>query len=160
VPWLPQRKGFLMDMNRAFFMKKEERKPQWKLIDAKGKVLGRLATQLADILRGKDKPDFTHHTDGGDYVVIINAEQIVLTGKKWDDKIYDRYTGWMGGYKTRTARQLRPAELIHLAVLRMLPKNKLSAQIIKKLKVYVGSEHPHMAQLGTPAKASEETKAA
>lgn len=140
-----------MDMNKAFFMKKEERNPQWKLIDAKGKVLGRLATQLADMLRGKDKPEFTHHTDGGDYVVIINAEQVVLTGKKWDDKIYDKYTGWMGGYKTRTARQLRPEELINLAVLRMLPKNKLSAQIIKKLKVYAGSEHPHKAQFASAA---------
>lgn len=147
-----------MDMNRAFFMKKEERKPQWKLIDAKGEVLGRLATQLADILRGKDKPDFTHHTDGGDYVVVINAEQIVLTGDKWDGKIYDRYTGWMGGYKTRTARQLRPAELITFAVRGMLPKNKLSAQIIKKLKVYVGSEHPHAGQFANTEK--QETKAA
>lgn len=144
-----------MDMNKAFFMKKEERNPKWKLIDAKGEVLGRLATQIADILRGKDKPDFTHHTDTGDYVVIINAEQVVLTGNKWDGKIYDKYTGWMGGYKTRTARQLRPAEMITFAVRGMLPKNKLSAQILKKLKVYVGNEHPHHGQFVITEKASE-----
>lgn len=149
-----------MDMNKAFFMKKEERNPQWKLIDAKGEVLGRLATQLADMLRGKDKPDFTHHTDTGDYVVVINAEHIVLTGDKWDGKIYDRYTGWMGGYKTQTARQLRdkrPADVIIFAVRGMLPKNKLSAQILSKLKVYTGSEHPHQAQLSSPKAAAATT---
>lgn len=138
-----------MDMNRTFFLKKEERNPQWKLIDAKGEVLGRLATRVADMLRGKDQAAFTHHTDSGDYVVIINADQIVLTGDKLDGKIYARYTGWMGGYKEETAREKqakRPEEIIMLAVRGMLPKNKLSAQIIKKLKVYAGSEHPHQAQ--------------
>lgn len=145
-----------MDMNKAFFLKKEERNPQWKLIDAKGEVLGRLATRLADILRGKDQPGFTHHTDSGDYVVVINAEQVVLTGNKFDGKIYAKYTGWMGGYKEETARQKhakRPEDLILFAVRGMLPKNKLSAQILKKLKIYVGAQHPHQAQLTHEVKA-------
>ncbi len=143
-----------MDMNRMFFLKKEERNPQWQLIDAKGEVLGRLATKITDILRGKHKPSFTHHTDTGDYVVVINVEHVVLTGDKWDGKIYDKYTGWMGGYRTQTARQLRdkhPHEVLIKAVRGMLPKNKLSSQIIKKLKVYAGSEHPHKAQLASQA---------
>lgn len=139
-----------MDMNRTFFLKKEERKPDWKLIDAEGKVLGRLATEIADTLRGKDKAHYTPHTDSGDYIVVINAEKIALTGDKWDGKIYDRYTGWIGGYKTRTARDIReksPENLVIFAVRGMLPKNKLSSQIIKKLKVYAGDKHPHQAQL-------------
>lgn len=147
-----------MDMNRAFFLKKEARNPQWRVIDAKGEVLGRLATQIADILRGKDKPAFTHHTDAGDYVVVINAQDVVLTGDKWDGKVYDRYTGWMGGYKTETARvkhTKRPGDLVLFAVRGMLPKNKLSRQIIKKLKVYAGSEHPHQAQMTSEVKAAQ-----
>jgi len=136
--------------NKAFFKKKEDRDPQWILIDAEGKVLGRLATQIADTLRGKNKPEYTPHTDCGDYVVVINAEKIVMTGKKMTDKIYDRYTGWMGGYKTQTAKEVmekHPTKLIELAVERMLPKNRLRKDIFKKLKVYAGSEHPHGAQL-------------
>src|SRR6478752_7908431 len=108
-----------MDMNRAFLLKKEDRNPQWHLIDADGKVLGRLATQIADILRGKDRPEFTPHTDSGDYVVVINAEKIHLTGNKWEGKVYDKYTGWIGGYKTETAQELMakdPTELIMRAV--------------------------------------------
>lgn len=139
-----------MDMNKTFFLKKEEHVPQWRVIDAKGKVLGRLATQLADILRGKDKPSFTPHADGGDYVVVINAEKIKLTGNKWNTKIYDRYTGYIGGYRTRTAqemRETRPEEIITLAVKRMLPKNRLSRTLIEHLKVYAGPEHPHKAQV-------------
>ena len=139
-----------MLLNKAFYMKNEARDPKWRVIDADGQVLGRLATQLADILRGKDKPEFTLHTDCGDYVVIINAEKIKLTGDKWDDKEYARYTGWMGGYKVRTAKEMRatyPEDIITLAVERMLPKNRLSRQIIKKLKVYAGPNHPHAAQV-------------
>lgn len=137
-------------MNKAFYLKKEVHAPKWHVIDAEGKVLGRLATQIADMLRGKDKPEYTPHTDGGDYVVVINAEKIKLTGNKWAGKIYDRYTGYIGGYRTRTAKEMRekdPAAIITLAVKRMLPKNRLNREIIKKLKVYAGSDHPHKAQL-------------
>lgn len=139
-----------MNFNRAFFLKKEDRKPQWRVIDADGEILGRLATRIADILRGKDKPTFTPHEDGGDYVVVINAEKIALTGNKLEGKIYDWHTGWMGGYKTRTAKdQLakHPTSLIELAVKRMVPKGKLGRAVLKKLKVYAGSEHPHQAQV-------------
>ena len=136
-----------MDMNRIFFLRKEDKNPKWRLIDAEGKVLGRLATEVANMLRGKDKPEFTPHADAGDYVVIINADKIVLTGDKWEGKIYDRYTGWMGGYKVTTARDLmakHPTRIVELAIRGMLPKNKLNRQLIKKLKVYAGAEHPHV----------------
>lgn len=89
-----------MDMNRAFFLRKEDTNPQWRVIDANGKVLGRLATEIADVLRGKDQATFTPHTDSGDYVVIINASKIVLTGNKWEDKEYVTVSGWMGGKKS------------------------------------------------------------
>lgn len=138
-----------MDMNRVFFLRKEDRKPQWKVIDAEGQTLGRLATQIAETLRGKDKAHFTPHTDGGDYVVVINAEKIHLTGNKWEGKEYARYTGWIGGYKVRSAQEMlakHPTDIITLAVRGMLPKNRLSRQVIKKLKVYVGNQHPHQAQ--------------
>lgn len=139
-----------MDMNKTYYSKKEAHTPNWRVFDANNKVLGRLATEIADAIRGKDKPEFTPHSDAGDYVVVINAEKIKLTGDKWDGKIYDRYTGYMGGYKTRTAREQRekdPTHIIHHAVKGMLPKNKLSNQQIKKLKVYAGSKHPHAAQI-------------
>ncbi len=141
-----------MDMNRAFFLRKEDKKPQWKLIDAEGQILGRLATRIANMLRGKDKPWYTAHTDSGDYVVIINADKIVLTGNKWRDKEYTRYTGWMGGFKITTAQEMlkkHPTNLIEHAVKGMLPKNKLNRQILKKLKVYTGAEHPHKAQIAS-----------
>jgi large subunit ribosomal protein L13 len=139
-----------MDMNRSFFIKTSQRNPQWRLIDAKGQTLGRLATKLADALRGKDKPTYTPHNDAGDYVVVINAEQIVLTGKKWTDKIYVTHSGWMGGKKETSARDLmakHPTRILELAVKRMLPKNKLANALFRKLKVYAGSEHPHAAQI-------------
>ncbi|HZW61950.1 MAG TPA: 50S ribosomal protein L13 [Candidatus Babeliales bacterium] len=139
-----------MDMNNAFFKRKEDRNPKWRLIDANGKVLGRLATEVADILRGKDKAEYTPHTDAGDYVVIVNADKVVLTGNKWEDKIYQSYSGWVGGLKEKTAEQVKPEFVIEHAVLGMLPKNKLSRQIIKKLKVYAGEQHPHGAHM--PAK--------
>lgn len=140
-----------MDMNKTFFLRKEDRKPAWKLIDANGKILGRLATEIADTLRGKDKPSYTPHTDAGDYVVVINADKVKLTGDKLNLKKYDWYTGWMGGYKVRTAKEMlvkHPTHLVEHAVKGMLPDNKLAKEIIKKLKVYAGSEHPHKAQLG------------
>lgn len=142
-------------LNNTFYLRKEDRNPEWLLINAEGQILGRLATKIADILRGKDKPTYTPHTDGGDYVVVINADKIVMTGNKMEDKIYDRYSGWMGGYKEQTAKEVmekHPTKLLHLAVKRMLPKNKLSRGVIKKLKIYAGDEHPHKAQIATSAK--------
>src|SRR3989304_4122852 len=138
-----------MDMNKAFYLKNEAKDPKWRVIDAQGKILGRLATEVADMLRGKNKPYYTPHTDSGDYIVIINAEKIELTGDKWEKKEYARYTGWMGGYKITTAKEMLkkfPERLIEHAVKGMLPKNKLNDQIIKKLKVYAGAVHPHTAQ--------------
>lgn len=139
-----------MDMNRAFFLRKEDTNAQWRVIDADGKVLGRLATEIADILRGKDQATFTPHTDSGDYVVVINASKIVLTGNKWEDKEYITVSGWIGGKKVRSAKQVfakDPARIIQLAVKRMLPKNTLSRAIFKKLKVYSHAVHPHTAQI-------------
>lgn len=139
-----------MDMNKSYILKNEEREPKWRKIDASGQVLGRLCTQIADILRGKDKPTYTPHTDSGDYVVVTNCEKIVLTGNKWDDKIYARFSGWRGGLKEPSAKDVfakDPSRLIMHGVMGMLPKNKLNRQVIKKLKIYVGSEHPHQAQL-------------
>lgn len=138
-------------MNKAFFLRKEDEKPNWIVIDAKDQVLGRLATRIADILRGKNRPQYTPHSDAGDYVVVINFKDIVLTGNKWDDKIYTTYSGWMSGKKELTAKELtakHPTQVLELAVQRMLPKNKLSRQLIRKLRVYTGSEHPHKAQVG------------
>ena len=137
-------------MNTAFFLKKEARRPQWRVIDAKDKVVGRLATEIADILRGKDKAYFTPHTDSGDYVIVINAEKVVFTGNKWEDKIYQRYSGWIGGLKELTAGQMlakHPDRILELAVKRMLPKNTLSRYLMRKLRIFAGSEHPHVAQL-------------
>jgi len=137
-------------MNRAFFLKKEDRSPQWRLIDAQGKILGRLATEIAEALRGKDRPEYTPHTDCGDYIVVINADKVALTGNKLKGKVYARYTGYIGGYKETTAQEMlekHPTRLVEYAVKGMLPKNRLSNQVIKKLKVYAGSEHPHKAQV-------------
>ena len=139
-----------MDMNKSFFLKKEDKDPKWRVIDASGKVLGRLSTEIADVLRGKDKPQYTPHTDAGDYVVIINCDKIRLTGNKWKDKFYARYSGYRSGLKLTSAEDLfkkDPTELIKKSVKGMLPKNRLSRQMFKKLKVYVGSEHPHKAQV-------------
>lgn len=143
-----------MDMNKAFFLRKEDEKPNWIVIDATDRVLGRLATEIADILRGKNRPQYTPHADAGDYVVVINFKDIVLTGNKWNDKIYTTYSGWMGGKKELTAKELtakHPTQVLELAVERMLPKNKLSRQLIRKLRIYTGNEHPHIAQVGPEA---------
>jgi len=128
----------MMNMNKSFVLKKEERCQEWRVFDAEGRVLGRLATEVADALRGKDKPYYTPHTDSGDYVVIINADKIVLTGNKWEDKEYVRYSGWSSGKKVATAKELKekhPTHIVELAVKGMLPKNKLNREILKKLKV-------------------------
>lgn len=139
-----------MDMNRCFFLRNEDRAPKWRVIDADGKVLGRLATQIADALRGKDKAGYTPHTDCGDYIVVVNAEKVAFTGKKAKQKEYVSYSGWIGGQKVVKANDMlakHPTKILELAVKRMLPKNRLSRQIIKKLKLYVGSQHPHQAQI-------------
>lgn len=139
-----------MDMNRTFYPKLETVKPKWRLIDANGKVLGRLATELALILRGKDKALFTPHTNTGDYVVIINADKIVMTGKKFKQAEYVRYSGWIGGKHVETAGEILkkdPARLIELAVKRMLPRNTLTRNAMRRLLVYAGNEHPHKAQI-------------
>lgn len=139
-----------MDMNKSFFLRKEDRKPAWHVIDASNQVLGRLATQIAHILKGKNKAEFTPHVDAGDYVVVTNCKKIVLTGNKWDGKIYVSYSGWRSGKKERTAKEVfekDPSLLIKHAVKRMLPKTKLGRQMFKKLKVYSGENHPHEAQI-------------
>ncbi len=122
---------------------------EWVLVDADGQALGRLASKVAKLLRGKYKPDFTPHVDCGDNVIVINADKIRLTGKKWSDKVYVRHTGYPGGQRFRTAQQqydLDPTVLIEKAVKGMLPKNKLGRAIFKNLHVYSGSEHNHQAQ--------------
>ena len=139
-----------MNLNKAFYLKKEDTSPKWHLIDADGQILGRLITRVADILRGKNKAVYTPHTDAGDYVVIINADKIKVTGKKFTDKIYVSFSGWHGNKKEVPFKDIMkkdPSRIIIHAVKGMLPKNKLNRQVLKKLKVYSGSEHPHTAQL-------------
>jgi large subunit ribosomal protein L13 len=122
---------------------------KWYVVDASGAILGRLASTVAARLRGKHNPLFTPHVDTGDFVIVINADKIRLTGKKWVQKLYHRHTGYIGGLKTESARELmqkRPEELIRRAVKGMLPKNKLGSRLFTKLKVYTGDHHPHQAQ--------------
>ena len=121
----------------------------WFVVDAENKVLGRLATEIAKVLRGKHKPQFTPHADVGDYVVVINAEKIRVTGKKETDKKYYRHSGWVGGLKSATVAEVRasyPERIIESAVWGMIPKGPLGRQMFSKLKVYAGTEHPHEAQ--------------
>ena len=130
-------------------LSKQSVDPKWYVVDADGQILGRFASKLADRLRGKDKPTFTPHTDGGDFVVVINAEKVAVTGSKYDKKTYYRHSQYPGGLKETTFKEMidkKPEEVIRLAVKGMLPKNKLSNQIIKKLKIYAGSDHPHDSQ--------------
>ena len=125
----------------------------WYVVDAEGKVLGRLCSQIASVLRGKNKPTFTPHADTGDFVVVINADKIVLSGKKEDAKIYWRYTGFYGGEKATPAKTMRathPDRMISFAVQGMLPKGPLGKKMLKKLKVYGGDKHPHGAQKPQP----------
>ncbi len=122
---------------------------EWHVIDADGAVLGRLAVQVADLLRGRHKPTYTPHLDAGDFVVVVNAEKIRVTGKKETDKEYMSYSGWKGGEKRRSVEQIRakqPEDLIHRAVRGMVPKNRLGRVLLTKLKVYAGPKHPHSAQ--------------
>ncbi len=134
---------------KTYSAKKEDVQRQWVMVDAEEMVLGRLASHIAHVLRGKNKPIFTPHVDTGDFVVVVNAEKIRLTGNKLDNKIYYWHSGYPGGIKSMTARELlekKPDQLIRKAVKGMLPKNRLGRQMLSKLKVYVGPDHPHQAQ--------------
>jgi large subunit ribosomal protein L13 len=138
---------------KTYQAKKEELDQQWYLVNAEGKVLGRLATELAKILRGKNKPTFTPHVDTGDFVVVVNAGKVVLTGKKMKDKMYYHHTGYPGGIKEIAAEKLlakKPTEVLRIAVKGMLPKNSLGRQVLRKLKIYAGPNHPHEAQKPVP----------
>ena len=134
---------------KTYSAKENELEKKWFIIDADGKVLGRMATRIADVLHGKNKPIFTPHVDTGDFVVVINAEKVKLTGNKLTGKVYYRHSGYPGGLKSATAKKIienKPEELIRSTVKGMLPKNKLGSRLIKKLKVYKGKDHPHQAQ--------------
>lgn len=134
---------------KTFLPKKEDITRKWWLVDASGIPLGRLASKVALLLEGKRKREYTPHIDTGDFVVVINAEKVLLTGKKLDNKLYYHHSGYPGGLKVRTSREIKeksPEKLIQLAVKRMLPKNKLRRAMFRRLKVYRGPEHPHRAQ--------------
>lgn len=134
---------------KTFVAKEQEVDRKWYLVDAEDKILGRLATQIATRLRGKHKPIFTPHADTGDFIVVVNAEKVALSGKKWDKKIYYRHSGYIGGLKEISARKLlekKPEDVLRFAVKGMLPKNSLGRRQLKKLKIYVGPENPHEAQ--------------
>ncbi len=137
-------------MNDTYFAKSEEVKKNWYLVNADGEILGRLAAKIATILRGKNKPIFTPHVDTGDFVVVVNAEKVRLTGKKLSQKKYASHSGYPGGLRVFNAKTMldrKPEEVIRLAVRGMLPKNILGRKLMKKLKVYRGHEHPHKAQM-------------
>ncbi len=137
---------------KTFVATPENRQRDWVVVDAAGQTLGRLATQIADRLRGKFKPEYTPHCDVGDFVIVINAEKIAVTGKKRTDKLYHRHSGYPGGLRTRTLNEMldrQPEEVIRKAVKGMLPRNRLARQQLRKLKVYAGPEHPHEAQQPT-----------
>jgi len=126
---------------------------EWYVVDAEGKTLGRLATTIADTLRGKNKPQYTPHVDTGDFVVVVNAEKIAVTGKKLDEKMYYRHSGYPGGLRSRSLRdqlERQPTEVLRKAVKGMLPRNKLGRAQLTKLKIYAGPDHPHEAQAPTP----------
>src|SRR5919109_1645597 len=136
-------------MQKTWTAKPGEIERQWYVVDAEGKTLGRLATRIADTLRGKGKPEYTPHVDTGDFVVVVNAEKIQVTGNKLDQKLYRRHSGYPGGLRSRTLRdqlERRPTEVLRKAVKGMLPRNKLASAQITKLKIYAGPEHPHAAQ--------------
>lgn len=141
---------------KTYLAKPGEITPKWHLVDASGKTLGRLSVLIANILRGRNRPTYTPNTDTGDFVVVVNADKVVLTGKKEEGKDYMFFTGWVGNEQHRSARQMRerhPEFLIQHAVKGMLPKNKLANQQFARLKVYAGPNHPHEAQNPEPLKA-------
>ena len=136
----------------TYSAKTSDNEGNWCVVDASGAVLGRLASAVASRLQGKHNPLYTPHVDTGDWIVVINADKVVLTGKKLDQKNYYRHSGYIGGLKSKTARELRdkkPEDMVRLAVKGMLPKNRLGRKQLKKLKVYAGNEHPHQAQSPT-----------
>ena len=138
---------------KTFVATPATRERNWLVVDATGQTLGRLATQIADTLRGKRKPQYTPHVDTGDFVIVVNAEKIHVTGNKLDQKRYYRHSGYPGGLRSRTLREQldrRPTEVLRVAVKGMLPKNRLARQQITKLKIYAGPEHPHEAQNPKP----------
>jgi len=138
---------------KTYQAKKEELDHKWYVVNAEGKVLGRLSTELAKILKGKNKPTYTPYLDTGDFVIVVNAGKVTLTGKKLKDKIYYHHTGYPGGIKQINAEKLlakKPTEMIRTAVKGMLPKNSLGRQMLRKLKVYAGPNHPHEAQKPIP----------
>jgi large subunit ribosomal protein L13 len=134
---------------KTYMATPETRERNWLVVDASGQTLGRLATRVADALRGKDKPEYTPHIDVGDFVIVVNAAQISVTGKKREDKLYHRHSGYPGGLRHRTLGDMlerRPEEVIRRAVKGMLPRNRLGRAQLRKLKIYAGAEHPHAAQ--------------
>jgi len=134
---------------KTYMAKAQEVNRKWYVVDVEGKVLGRAASEVAKILRGKHKPEYTPHVDTGDFVIVINADKVVLTGKKLDKKLYRHHTGWIGNFKEIKYRhflQQKPEKVFELAVKRMLPGNRLGRAMFRKLKVYAGSEHNHQAQ--------------
>jgi large subunit ribosomal protein L13 len=138
---------------KTYVANSTDRDRRWLLVDAEGKTLGRLATQIADALRGKRKPEYTPHVDTGDFVIVVNAEKIAVTGNKMTEKMYRRHTGYPGGLRERTLAEMleqRPEEVIRKAVKGMLPRNRLARRQITKLKVYAGPTHPHTAQKPEP----------
>lgn len=142
-----------MEFMKTYFPKKKEHEITWYLIDAQDKVLGRLSATIATILTGKNKPSYTPFLDMGNFVIVINASKVKLTGKKMKQKVYYRHSGYPGGIKETKAQELMvkaPEKMIRLAVWGMLPKNKLGKTLLKKMKVYAGSEHPHQAQKPKP----------
>jgi large subunit ribosomal protein L13 len=144
-------------MNKTFVANSATAERNWLVVDATGQTLGRLATQIADALRGKRKPEYTPHVDTGDFVVVINAERVQVSGNKRSEKRYYRHSGYPGGLKSRTFEEMierRPEEVIRLAVKGMLPRNRLARKQLTKLKVYAGPEHPHAAQQPQPMEIS------
>ena len=134
---------------KTYVVKEADIKRKWILVDAEGQNLGRLASRIAQVLRGKHKPTYSPHLDGGDYVVVVNADKIAVTGRKMDQKMYYRHTGYPGGIRETNLRGLlarHPTHALKFAVRGMLPKNRLGRRMIKKLKIYAGPEHPHQAQ--------------
>jgi large subunit ribosomal protein L13 len=144
-------------MTKTFVATPATAERNWLVVDATGQTLGRLATQIADALRGKRKPEYTPHCDTGDFVVVVNAEKIAVTGNKRTEKRYYRHSGFPGGLKSRTLEEMldrRPEEVIRIAVKGMLPRNRLARKQLTKLKVYAGPEHPHVAQQPQPMEIS------
>jgi large subunit ribosomal protein L13 len=161
IPYHPpaaQQPAPLIHAMKTYVATPADRERNWLLVDAEGQTLGRLATQIADALRGKRKPTYTPHVDTGDFVIVINAEKIAVTGNKRADKMYYRHSGYPGGLRSRSLGDMlerRPEEVIRLAVKGMLPRNRLARKQLTKLKVYAGPEHPHAAQQPQPMELSK-----